>query len=79
MNASSTLSSDRNFSNCRVTAFFGSVRTRTRSSAVSAVSVTMTGSRPGWNAWWANGQALTLLASGDQAGYRRLAGEMAVV
>ena len=43
---SSTLSSCRNFWNWRVTAFLGSVRTRTRSSAVSADSVTMTGSRP---------------------------------
>ena len=46
MNTSSTLSSARNFWNWRATAFFGSVRTRTRSSAVSADSVTMTGSRP---------------------------------
>ncbi len=46
MNTSSTLSSERNFWNWRVTAFLGSIRTRTRSSAVNGDSVTMTGRRP---------------------------------
>src|SRR6478752_2845683 len=46
VNTSSTLSSWRNFWNWRVTAFFGSTRTRLRSSTVSGESVTITGSRP---------------------------------
>jgi hypothetical protein len=43
---SSTLSRLRNLANWRVTAFFGSVSTFTRSSLASAARLTTTGSRP---------------------------------